>query len=66
VGERKGEAEMTIYRVHYKAGAPQEVEAETFDDGGHEANWIDFKSDGRTVLRIRAEDVKSIEIPKKP
>lgn len=55
-------AERT-YRVHYKSGAPADVVAETFADGGNEGTWIDFKSDGEVVLRVRAEDVRSIEVP---
>jgi len=42
-----------------------EVEAETFEDGGHEGRWIDFGSRNvhqwHPVLRIRAVDVRKIE-----
>lgn len=42
-----------------------EVEADTFQDAGHEGHWIDFggKSAGQWyhVLRVRSGDVKKIE-----
>jgi hypothetical protein len=46
-------------------GGSYEVEAETYQDGGHEGRWIDFG--GRSgnvwfpVLRVRSADVRKIE-----
>jgi hypothetical protein len=52
---------MSTYIIKYLQEDPEEVEADSFDEIGHEGRWLQFFSrEQGAVLTVRTADVFSI------
>jgi hypothetical protein len=57
---------MPKFMVTTINGGSYEVEADTYQDAGHEGRWIDFRTQMKgnwvPVLRVRSQDVRKVDL----